>query len=82
MRRFFFLLAVILFFAVNTSYAQMTVKDSDNNTLIEVNDEGNMGSITLTDTSDALASQENKLYSRNDSLIWNGHVLCKYWRMH
>jgi hypothetical protein len=68
----------ILCMAVGANFAmaqKMTVKDSDSNVLMEVNDEGTMGSIVLPDTNAALSSQTNKLYNLNGSLIWNGTTL-------
>lgn len=57
------------------AFAQMNVKDNDNHILMQVNDEGTMGSITLPDTNAALSTQTNKLYNLNGSLIWNGTAL-------
>lgn len=54
---------------------KMTVKDSENNILMEVNDEGQVGSITLPDTANAPASTTNKLYNLGGSLYWNGAAL-------
>ncbi|MBN1782162.1 tail fiber domain-containing protein [bacterium] len=53
----------------------MSVKDSDSHVLMEVNDEGTMGSITLPDTNAALSSEAHKLYNLNGTLIWNGTAL-------
>ena len=71
------LIAIIILcvFASIAFGQKMTVKDSDSNILMEVNDEGNIGSITLPDTNTALGSQTNKLYNLNGSLIWNGTAL-------
>jgi len=67
---------ILLFAIASTAMGQkMTVKDSDANVLMEVNDEGTMGSITLPDTNAALGSETNKLYNLNGTLIWNGSAL-------
>jgi hypothetical protein len=66
----------VLLCLCGTGFSQkMTVKDDDNHMLMEVNDEGTMGSISLPDTNAALGSQANKLYNLNGSLIWNGNPL-------
>lgn len=54
---------------------KMSVKDSDNNILMEVNDEGNVGSITLGDAGTAPAVVANKLYVVNGMLYWDGTAL-------
>jgi hypothetical protein len=60
---------------VNLAVAQkMTVKDSDSNVLMEVNDEGTVGSITLPPGSEPSIAA-NKLYNISGSLHWNGAVL-------
>jgi hypothetical protein len=67
---------ILIFVSIQFVYAQkMTVKDSDTNILMEVNDEGTMGSITLPDTNAVLSSETNKLYNLNGALIWNGTAL-------
>ena len=53
---------------------QMTVKDSDTNVLMQVNDEGSVGSISLPAGS-APASPGGKLYNQGGSLYWNGNEL-------
>ena len=71
-----FVICMLIVAGIQSVYAQkMTVKDSDSNILMEVNDEGTMGSITLPDTNTALSSETNKLYNLNGSLIWNGSAL-------
>jgi len=52
----------------------MTVKDSDSNLLMQVNDEGTVGSITLPAGS-APSTTANKLYNVSGSLFWNGTAL-------
>jgi hypothetical protein len=54
---------------------KMTVKDSDTNVLMEVNDEGTVGSITLEDSTAAPSVATNKLYNVDGSLYWNGAAL-------
>ena len=57
-------LLILFFVTVLNAYSQkMTVKDSDTNVLMEVNDEGTIGSITLPDTNAVLTSETNKLYN-------------------
>ena len=68
-------LVLLLVFSNHVLAQKMIVKDSDSNVLMEVNDEGTMGSITLPDTNVTLSSETNKLYNLNGSLIWNGSVL-------
>ena len=51
------------------------VKDEDNNILLEVNDEGLVGSITLIDTSIAPEITSNKLYGINGALYYDGTSL-------
>ncbi len=53
----------------------MSVKDDGSNVLMEVNDEGTVGSITLPSGSSAAAPSTNKLYNVNGSLYWNGNQL-------
>jgi len=60
---------------IMNSTDKLLVKDSDANMLLEVNDEGTMGSITLPDTSTTLGSATNKLYNLSGALIWNGDTL-------
>ncbi len=56
-------------------YAQkMTVKDSDSNVLMEVNDEGLVGSITLP-SGPTPSITTNKLYNVSGGLFWNGTAL-------
>jgi hypothetical protein len=69
---FFFLLFSLL---AGSLFAQkMTVKDSDSNVLMEVNDEGTVGSISLPQGS-APGTPTNKLYNVGGSLYWNGTAL-------
>jgi len=71
----FLIFVMVIGFCQDSFTQEMIVKDSYNNVLLEVNDEGTMGSITLPDTNTALSSQSNKLYNLNGSLIWNGSAL-------
>ena len=76
MIRFICLLILIAFYVSRETLAQkMSVKDSDNNILMEVNDEGTVGSITLRDTTVAPSITTNKLYVFNGILYWNGTAL-------
>jgi len=69
---FFFLLCLVM---AGTGLSQkMTVKDSDANVLMEVNDEGTVGSITVPSGS-APSTPTNKLYNVGGSLYWNGSAL-------
>ncbi|MBN1782243.1 hypothetical protein JW948_14010 [bacterium] len=64
----------VLLFTV-TAYAQkMTVKDSESHVLMEVNDEGDAGSVTLP-SAGMPASVTNKLYNNGGTLYWNGTAL-------
>lgn len=57
-------------------WAQMTVKDSEDKLLMEVNDEGDFGSIALpSPTSSTPSVVANKLYNVGGLLYWNGSVL-------
>ena len=68
----FFMLFLLLAGAV---FAQkMTVKDSDANILMEVNDEGTVGSITVP-LGSAPVITTNKLYNVSGSLFWSGSAL-------
>ena len=69
--------ALICIFILSIStYAQLTVKDQEAtpNTLLQVNDEGNAGSITLPPLS-AIGTFANKLYNIGSILYWNGITL-------
>jgi hypothetical protein len=68
----FFMLFLLL---AGAGFTQtMTVIDSDANILMEVNDEGKVGSITLPAGS-APSTTANKLYNVSGSLYWNGGEL-------
>jgi len=69
-------LIISLFVFTGIALAQkVTVKDTSSNVLLEINDEGKVGSITIPDTTDAPAATTNKLYNIGGSLYWNGSTL-------
>ena len=69
------ILVILLFTLASTALAQkMTVKDSDSNVLMEVNDEGDVGSITLPSGA-APSTTTYKLYNVSGALHWNGSAL-------
>ncbi|MBN1780759.1 tail fiber domain-containing protein [bacterium] len=53
---------------------EMTVKDSDDNVLMIVNDEGTTGSISLP-VGAAPSSTVNKLYNQSGALRWDGKII-------
>lgn len=62
-------------FALGILHAQqMTVKDSESNVLMQVNDEGSTGSISLAPGS-APSSTDDKLYNQGGALYWDGNPL-------
>lgn len=66
---------ILVFIFINISMAQkMTVEDNAGNVLMEVNDEGLVGSITLPSGS-APSTTTNKLYNVSGTLYWNGNAL-------
>lgn len=71
-------ISFLAFFILSGGIAsgQIQVKDQDTtpNTLLEVNDEGAAGSITLPPLS-AIGTTANKLYNLGTSLFWNGSEL-------
>jgi hypothetical protein len=70
------IVCILIFLGVQYSYAQkMTIRNSSNYILMEVNDEGTKGSITIPDTSTSISVETNKLYNLNGTLIWNGTAL-------
>ena len=66
---------ILVLLAIQANSQKMTVKDSDNNVLMEVNDEGTVGSIVLDDSTVAPTTTTNKLYNVGGSLHWNGSAL-------
>ena len=71
-----FIVCSTLMFLANSLLAQsVDVKDSDSNTLIQINDEGdNGGSISLPDAS-TVSSTDDKLYNVGSKLYWEGNEL-------
>jgi hypothetical protein len=68
------LLSMILIQTAFSQSPKMTVKDSDANVLMEVNDEGTAGSITVLSGS-APSVTTNKLYNSGGTLYWSGTAL-------
>jgi len=76
MIRFIYLIIfVAIYIPAEASAQKITVKDSDDNVLMEVIDEGTVGSITLRDTTVIPSVITNKLYVFNGILHWNGTAL-------
>jgi len=75
MKRLIFLLIAILLPSI--SFGQkVEVKDSNNETLITINDEGiNKSSITIQNSGSAPGILTDKLYNVGHSLFWNGTML-------
>lgn len=70
------LMTLLVLLIFQAGYTQkMTVKDTDSNLLMQVNDEGTVGSITLEDSTVAPSTTTNKLYNVGGSLYWNGAAL-------
>lgn len=77
MRKRFTIIGIVLFICANMALAQkMTVKDGDANILMEVNDEGAIGSITLP-SGNPPGQTIDKLYNVGGSLYWSGSELAK-----
>lgn len=75
MKRRVIIPVIFLFTIASMALAQkMTVKDSDSNVLMEVNDEGTKGSITLSKfaPSTGPSTTTDKLYNVDGTLYWNG----------
>jgi hypothetical protein len=68
------LTGILCFFSGLLVAQKMTVKDSNANVLMEVNDEGTVGSITVLSGS-APGVTTNKLYNVSGVLYWNGTAL-------
>lgn len=75
MRNQLILACALCFLPVLLFGQKMTVKDSDSHVLMEVNDEGTVGSITVSPGSAAPSTTTNKLYNVSGSLYWNGSAL-------
>jgi len=65
---------LVMFLFSGLISAQMTVKDSDTHMLMQVNDEGSVGSITVPSGPEP-STPTNKLYNISGSLYWNGSAL-------
>ena len=63
---------VLLALATTATAQKMTVKDSDGNVLMEVNDEGTVGSIKLSSGGSAPATTTDKLYNVDGVMFWDG----------
>ncbi|MBN1782240.1 hypothetical protein JW948_13995 [bacterium] len=72
--RFLWYVTLALVFCVWGNAQKMSVKDNNSNILMEVNDEGTVGSITLPSGS-APSTTTNKLYNDGGALSWNGSAL-------
>ena len=66
----------ILILTCGIANGQLTIKDQDAtpNTLLQVNDEGDAGSITLPPLS-SIGTVANKLYNIGNILFWDGIAL-------
>jgi len=75
MRTSFYIIAISLLLIV-INFGQLTVQDQEStpNTLMQVNDEGSSGSITLPSLS-SIGSSASKLYNLSGSLYWDGSEL-------
>lgn len=72
MKRNLKLVVILVLILANSLWAQkMTVKDSEANILMEVVDEGEVGSL-LIPMGTAPSDPSNKLYNVSGSLFWNG----------
>lgn len=68
-------MVMIFLFCMSFCFAQkMVVEDQDANVLMEVNDEGDVGSISLPQGATP-AEVADKLYNENGVLQWNGSAL-------
>ena len=77
MKKIIALFSVLSIFTYTNLFSQLTVKDQDPKgpyTLLQVNDEGSAGSITLFSLS-SIGTPTNKLYNIGSSLFWNGTAL-------
>ena len=76
MRKLIRQIVLLVFVWSGSALAQkMTVRDSDSNVMMEVNDEGTVGSITLPPSTSAPANTTNRLYNMGGVLFWNGSDL-------
>jgi hypothetical protein len=75
MKRLIFLLNAVLLTAISFGQS-VDFKDSSNDTLITINDEGlNKSSITIQNSDSAPGILTDKLYNVGHSLFWNGSML-------
>ena len=76
MKQLFSLLTIVYLVGFLPIFAQLTVKDQDStpNTLLQVNDEGVAGSITLNQLS-TIGSPASKLYNLGGNLYWGSNQL-------
>ncbi|MBN1782244.1 tail fiber domain-containing protein [bacterium] len=72
--KIFLIGSIALLMIIGTAHAQMTVRDNDTNLLMQVNDEGSTGSVSLPDGS-APSSPGGKLYNNGGILYWSGNEL-------
>lgn len=77
------LITLLLLLAVTVAFAQdkMEVKDANSNILMQVNDEGAAGSISLFGLASAPADVTNKIYSIGGELYFNGVKLSSLWSL-
>lgn len=75
----FSLLLLLLLCATAFSQDKMEVKDASNNLLMQVNDEGTAGSITLPGLGIAPPVFTNKIYNIGGVLYFNGAPLSSLW---
>lgn len=76
MRRYLLITLILSAAAISfrITAQEMTVKDSDSNVLMKVNDEGGTGSISL-ESGSAPSITTGKLYNQGGSLYWSGNAL-------
>lgn len=75
MKRGFLSGTLFLCLAAGGFAQKMTVADSESHVLMEVNDEGTVGSIMLPDSTLAPVITTDKLYNVSGVLYWNGSAL-------
>jgi hypothetical protein len=75
----FLSLGIVLVFMTWGWAQEMTVSDTDGNVLMQVNDEGTAGSLTLPQNTAAPGNTADKLYNVNGVLYWNAAQLGTGW---
>ena len=70
-----FSIGLLAFATVGFAQDKMEVKDANNNLLMQVNDEGTTGSVTLPDVVSDPSSVTNKLYNKGGALYFNGNAM-------